>query len=169
MILKTADGAQLRVPPKTLAHLQAHRGVLDILPEAAARVRLPGAGRRLQETVDLGRPIGPATRVSTPPRQPQAPGTFALRVGRPWPSRVEVVAQPPFVCTLLIAAGPTGDPAIYELITAFLGTQAPPEPWSCRPSLRFWCGQALVYDAAVMGPAFTSSWSRILDAAGRRR
>lgn len=168
MELKTADSALIIVSRRALDHLAAHPEVLALLPEAAGRVRLPSRGRRLQEVVDFGRVIGKATRVQTPQIAPHQPTSFAVRTNRDYPSRVAEVHNPPPVCTLVLAAGPTAHPRRYELITAFLGTQAPPEPWSLPPGLgrqvavQFWCSEALVHDPSVMSPVFKSTWAQVL-------
>lgn len=160
-------GGRIVVPPKAADHLGAHPDVLALLPDACSRLALPTDGSRLEAEIDMGRPVGRATRVTAPCVGPLEPCLFAQRPGRDGPSRVVQADDPPAVSTLVIVAYQER-PRVYALVTAYVGTRAPAEPWSRPPGrerdrcLHFWSHEALVQLPEIMGPVFESTWAEVL-------
>jgi hypothetical protein len=168
---RTACGGVIVLPPKTKEHLTAHPEVGGLLDEVCSLVRLPGNGEFLAAEIDLGRILGrsgctPAAHIGDSER-----ATFAVRVGRPRPSRVAVGVEGPESSTVAVLAFAGRNPGEYILITSFVGGLATKEPWdqSLVPgteeavaALDFWCRHALVHDPSVMGEVFESTWADIL-------
>lgn len=171
MEYQATRGGSIIVPPKAQEHLRAHPEVGGVLAEAIGHLTLPLNGEFLAVAVEMGRVVGRSACVSTAPILPSASATFALRMGREKPSRVIVGVEGPESTTVVVLAFASKKKDEYVLITSFIGELAPKEPWdrSLRPgskesqeSLDFWCCHALVYDPAVMKPAFESSWSVVM-------
>lgn len=168
MELKTANNRIIVVTGRAMQHLTAHPNIVELLPEAVSHVVAPEERVRFDAVVDLGRDLGPATLIATPPITTDDVTTFAHRPGRDAASRVVEVKFPPMARTVLVSAGPTSSIDRFELITAFLGLPAEPEPWARsaaqrKAALAFWCRSALIHDPKVMGPMFRSSWRSVLD------
>lgn len=164
----TANGRTIFVTPSARHHLAAHPEVSAVLEEAMLRLD-PIAGRFLRREVDLGRVLGRSGCVETRPIAFDEPALFAQRIGRQKPSRVIVGAPGPECRTVVIIAQPNPKRDGHNLMTAYVGTLAPREPWdpSLRPSekitsVKFWCRHALVYDESVMDPPERASWKDIL-------
>jgi len=157
----------LVIPPMARAHLDAHPDVLNLLPEVCTHVELPRDGSRLEVEVDLGRPLGLSMLLPTDPVRLNERTLFSFRKGRKGPSRVAVGRDGPWVSKVLLAAYPRRDGA-YALITAYIGTRTPAEPWSRRPGeerdmcLAFWSRHALIYTPRVMSQTFESTWKQEL-------
>ncbi len=165
----TSCGGAITIPTSTLEHLTAHMDVFDLLPEAIRQVTLPTNNETLVVEVKMGRIVGRSGRVTTPPIGFDEATTFAIRLARPKASRVALKTQGAEVDQVVIIAGRTNRPKQYRLITAYIGTLAPREPWDRtltdegrQASLQFWSRQALVYDPEVMGEPFRASWKDIL-------
>jgi len=169
-ILKTSCGGQIIVPPKTALHLRAHPEVERLLGEVCERLTLPSDSSFLRCEVEMGRIVGFAGCVETPPVKVDEPATFARRIERSGPSRVVMMQREETTKISLLAFPSREDARTYVLITAWVGSLAPKEPWDPnisseierRESLAFWLSHALVYDPSVMGESFTSSWSEWL-------
>lgn len=167
---KTACGGTIVVPPKTENHLRAHPEVIQILSEAIGRVRLPEDRSFLATEVEMGQVVGRSGCVITLPIGTDEKAFFALRIGREKPSRVVPGIEGKETTKVVILAFPSKDSRDYVLITSFVGSLAPKEPWDQNirsqaereESLDFWCSNALVYDPEVMGPYFESTWAEIL-------
>ena len=171
MEYQATRGGSIIVPPKAQEHLRAHPEVGGVLAEAIGHITLPLNGEFLAVAVEMGRVVGGRHGVSTALILPGASATFALRMGREKPSRVIVGVEGPESTTVVVLAFASKKKDEYVLKTSFIGELAPKEPWdrSLRPgskesqeSLDFWCCHALVYDPAVMKPAFESSWSVVM-------
>jgi hypothetical protein len=122
-----------------------HPGVVEILPEALARVNAEGK-KFLVEEVDFGRPIGQTICVETGPLDQVV---FAQRPKRAGLSRFVSNREPEksSSVTVILKAGDRGE---YVLITAFVGAPAPPEPWdrnATEQSVPFWSSHALCWGA----------------------
>jgi hypothetical protein len=166
-MLKTSCGGKIIVPPKTILHLRAHPEVERILNKVCERLVLPTDSSFLRCEVEMGHIVGLAGCVETPAIRVDEPATFAWRLERKGPSRVVVARGVETSMVSLLAFPNRDDVHTYVLITAWVGSLAPKEPWDTnitteleqRDSLEFWCRHALVYDPSVMSSEpFTSSW-----------
>jgi len=127
-----------------------HSGVMTLLAEALAKIDTRGRGF-LVETVDFGRPIGEATRVQTGEGDEIL---FAQRLGRAGLSRFvkNRKAEPTSEVTVILKKGDRED---YILITAWVGTQAEPEPWDRNATAKsrdFWSQNALLWGSEPVVP-----------------
>lgn len=148
MSYQTKDG--VGVVDRQRSHL--HAGVVSLLAEALAKIDTQGRGF-LVETVDFGRPVGEATRVKTGEDDEIV---FAQRLGRAGLSRFvkNRKAEPTSAVTVILKKG---DQEEYILITAWIGTQAEPEPWDRNATARsreFWFQNALLWGSE---PVVTST------------
>ncbi len=169
--LKTACGGTIFVSKKVRGHLNAHQGIIDILPEVVKKIVLPSDTERLQLQVDLGRTVGKSSLLETPQITATTPCWFAKRQGRLGPSRVIPDIGPAETSVIsIIANAITSDR--YELVSAWYGGMAPKEPWdpdladdplSFQESLNFWSGHALAYDPGVMDEQFKTTWEEIVN------
>lgn len=170
--LTTVCGGTLLLPPYTQAHLRAHPEALGLLEELAGLLTLPRDRSFVLRTVDFGRVIGRSGAVVLAKEDGlDEPVTFAKRIGRDIPSRVEVGAQGAEVATLVVVAGAEEAEGIYTLYTSYAGEEpAPREP--ADPSLsesdrevalRWWQSHALCYqEGAGWEAPFTSTWREVL-------
>ncbi len=167
---KTACGGRIVVPRKAEDHLRAHPEVVDLLPEAVARVRLPRNGVFLSAEVEMGRVVGRSGCVKTPPITPTDHTLFAQRVGRDKSSRVIMGEGEETTKVVVLAFASREEAGTYVLVTSWAGSLARKEPWDPmiktqaehQESLDFWCSNALVWDSSVMGEPFESTWEQIL-------
>jgi hypothetical protein len=145
-MLKLKNGEE--VVDRQRSHL--HAGVVPLLAEAFAKIESRGRGF-LVETVDFGRHVGEATRVET---SEDDTIVFAQRLGRQGLSRFVKNRQPVStqMVTVILKKGDRGD---YVLITAWVGTQAEPEPWDRNATLKsrdFWSHNALLWGSEPVVP-----------------
>jgi hypothetical protein len=168
MLYTTACKKSIGLDQAARRHLEAHPGIMRILPEVCRRIWLPINESELRTEVEFPYPVGVTGRVPTRLITIDTRSMFAWRIGRKHPSRV-VIADPPTVNTVVVIAVPTRHAYIYRLMTAYFGTLAPFEPFDKKlsdderdASMRFWCSNALVHDKAVMGKPFYSTWRNIL-------
>ena len=167
---KTACGGRVIVPQKAENHLRAHPEVEGILAEAIALVRLPRDDAFLSAEVEMERIIGRSGCVSTPPISPSDWSFFAQRIGRERPSRIVIGEGEETTKIVVLAFASRGETRTYVLVTSWVGSLAPKEPWDPmirtqgerQESLDFWCSHALVWDPAVMLNPFESSWGEVL-------
>lgn len=167
---KTACGGTIVLPRKAEDHLRAHPEVDLLLPEAIARVRLPHDGAFLSAEVEIGRVVGRSGCVQTPPISLNDRTLFAQRIGRDKPSRVIVGEGEKTTKVVVLAFASREEADTYVLVTSWVGSLAPKEPWDSnirrdeeyQVCLRFWCANALFWDPAVMSKPFESSWEEIL-------
>ncbi len=165
----TKCGGFLVVPPRTKEHLLVHPEVTQLLEVAARRVILPIDGSFLARAVDLGRPVGYSGCVESEAVGETKQATFAIRTARRKASRVVVGVKGSIVNTVVILAFQAREVTnTYVLVTSYVGDLAPKEPWDTLPgpereaSFAFWSEHALVYDGAVMGEPFQSTWGEII-------
>ena len=167
----TACGGRLVVPRKTREHLLAHPDVVGLLDEVTGLIQLPSDGSFLATEVNLGRVLGRSGCVATTPISMNESTLFAQRVAREKPTRVVVGMEGPKTSLVALLAFASREPGrTYVLITAWRGPIAPKEPWDKTlgsegekaVALKFWCHNALVYDPAVMGEPFESTWEEVL-------
>jgi hypothetical protein len=167
---KTFCGGTIVVPHKVEGHLRAHPNMDLLLPEAIARVRLPHDGAFLSAEVEMGRVVGRSGCVQTLPIAMNDRTLFAQRVGRDKPSRVIVGEGEKTTKVVVLAFASREEASTYILVTSWVGSLAPKEPWDLnirsdeehQECLRFWCSNALVWDPAVMLEPFESTWEEIL-------
>ena len=168
--LTTACGGNIVVPNKTEKHLLAHPEVQKILAEAIGKISLPN-GAFLATEVEMGRVVGLSGCVKVPWIELSDKAFFAQRIEREKPTRVLPGAEGKETTKVVILAFPDRrDKRTYVLITSWIGTLAPKEPWDAnirskeelQESLDFWSSHALVYDHEVMGPVFESTWDEVL-------
>lgn len=167
---KTACGGLIIVPRKAEDHLVAHPEVRDLMPEAIGRVLLPRNGAFLSAEVETERIIGRSGCVSTPQITTSDRVLFAQRIGRDKPSRVIVGEGEETTKAVILAFASRDKASPYVLVTSWVGSLAPKEPWDPnirddterQECLRFWCTHALVWDPTVMSGHFESSWVDVL-------
>jgi hypothetical protein len=167
---KTVCGGTIVVPRKAEDHLVAHPNVHDLLREAVALVRLPHAGAFLSAEVEMGRVVGLSGRVSTPSISPSDRTLFAQRIGRDRPSRVVISDGEETTKVVVLAFASREETGTYVLVTSWVGSLAPKEPWDQnihgeaehQKCLHFWCYNALLWDPAVMSAPFESSWTEVI-------
>lgn len=129
------------VVDRSRSHL--HANVASLLEEALQKVEARGRGFFV-ETIDFGRVVGNATRVETHEGDEII---FAQRRGRPGLTRFvkNRKSELSSSVTVILKRGDRGD---YVLITAWIGTQAEPEPWdrnTTERSVVFWNTHALLW------------------------
>lgn len=167
---QTACGGRIFVPFKTKEHLRAHPEVQEILAEAIGKVSLPQNGEFLATEVEMGRVVGLSGCVETPRIRTGDQAFFAQRIGRDKPSRVVVGEGEETTKVVLLAFVAQEEQGKYILVSSWLGSLAPKEPWDpnitsqkeFQKSLDFWSSHALVYDSEVMGEVFESTWEAVL-------
>lgn len=121
-----------------------HPGVEQLLPEALSRIE-SFERQFLVEEVDFGRPVGETICVTTVAGDEivyaQRPKRFGL--SRFVKNRVP---EPSSVVTVILKRDDRE--GVYVLITAFVGSAAPPEPWdrnATEESVVFWSSHALIW------------------------
>lgn len=168
---KTKCNGVVNVPSQVEQHLNAHPNVVEHLSAAIGKIRLPTSQKKFECEIEMDRIIGRAGIVKTGPLQIGERALFSLRANRKLPSRVANVGKlGEETSRIVVVARPSLIENQYDLITAWIGTLARKEPWDRNISGRrefencvnFWCCSALVYDPALMGPVFESSWRDIL-------
>ncbi len=167
----TACGGAIVVPRKAEEHLRAHPEVREILAEAIGKVSLPRDGGFLAIEVEMGRVVGLSGCMEALRIKVDDQAYFAQRIGRDKPTRVLPGARGVETTKVVVLAFPArGEAGTYVLVSSWVGTLAPKEPWDAnirsqeefQESLDFWCSHALVHDSEVMGPVFESTWEEIL-------
>ena len=168
---KTECVGTIFVNDETWKHLEAHPGILDLIPEIASKVSLPTDGSRLAFQTSLGRAVGQSSLIKTQKIGLSETAWFAVRKNRMKASRVVPDAGPADTDLVSIVANPV-EKKSYELVTAWFGAMAPKEPWdpdladdpsAYDESINFWCRHALVYDPELMRKPFRSNWNKILE------
>ena len=165
-IYKTNCGGNIIITEKVKSHLEAHPGIIDLIPEIASRITLPTDGCRLASQISLGRIVGQSSLINTKKIGLSETAWFAVRKNRMKASRIVPDAGPADTDLVSIVANPV-EKNSYELVTAWFGAMAPKEPWdpdladdpaAYEESINFWCSHALVHDLAVMDEPFESTW-----------
>ena len=163
---KTGCSGSIILTEGVREHLEAHPGILDLIPEIASKVALPTDGCRLVSQISLGRVVGQSSLINTKKIGLSETAWFAVRKNRMKASRVVPDAGPADTDLVSIIANPI-EKKSYELVTAWFGVMAPKEPWdpdlvddpvAYEESINFWCGHALVHDPEVMDKPFESMW-----------
>jgi hypothetical protein len=167
---KTGCGGSIILTEGVREHLEAHPGILDLIPEIASRVTLSTDGYRLASQISLGRVVGQSSLINTKKIGLSETAWFAVRKNRMKASRVVPDAGPADTDLVSIVANPV-EKKSYELVTAWFGEFAPKELWdpnltddpsAYKESINFWCRHALVHDLAVMDEPFRSNWEKVL-------
>ena len=167
---KTGCGGSIILTEGVSDHLEAHPGILDLIPEIASRVTLPTDSSRLDCQISLGRVVGQSSLINIKKIGLSEMTWFAIRKNRMKASRVVPDASPVDTDLASIVASPVGKDS-YELVTAWFGPMAPKEPWdpdladdpsAYEESINFWCRHALVYDPELMRKPFRSNWEKVL-------
>lgn len=128
---------------------------LPVIQEAARLLTLQGV-QFASRTVDLGRPVGRLSCVSTTPADlPRI--RFAVRANRPHPSRFILLGEelPPETSKVTLILKRASEKEAYILIASWFGEQAQPEPWDRRatPEAKaFWRKHALVWGSHDADP-----------------
>ena len=168
---KTPCGGSIILTEGVREHLEAHPGILDLIPEIASKVIIPTDGSRLASKISLGRVVGQSSLIYTKKIGLSETAWFAVRKNRMKASRVVPDASPVDTDLVSIVANPVEKDS-YELVTAWFGAMAPKEPWdpdlmddpsAYEESINFWCRHALVHDLAVMDEPFESTWEDIVN------
>ena len=169
-LFKTKCGGSIHLTDSVKEHLEAHPGILGLIPVIASRVILPIDGGRLTCQISLERVVGQSSLIETQKIGLSETGWFAIRKNRMKDSRVVPDAGPVDTEIVSIVADPV-EKNTYELVTAWVGSFAPKEPWdpdladdpsAYKASINFWCRHALVHDLAVMDEPFRSTWEKVL-------
>ncbi|MBT4828748.1 MAG: hypothetical protein HON82_09265 [Candidatus Marinimicrobia bacterium] len=167
---KTGCGGSIYLTEGVREHLEAHPGILDLIPEIASKVILPTDGSRSACQISLGRVVGQSSLINIKKIGLSETAWFAVRKNRMKASRVVPDAGPADTDLVSIVANPV-EKKSYELVTAWFGAMAPKEPWdpdladdpsAYDESINFWCRHALVHDLAVMDEPFQSTWEKVL-------
>ena len=167
---KTGCSGSIILTEGVREHLEAHPGILDLIPEIASKVSLPTDGSRLACQTSLGSAVGQSSLINTKEIGLSEMAWFAVRKNRMKASRVVPDAGPADTDLVSIVANPV-EQGSYELVTAWFGAMAPKEPWdpdltddpsAYEESINFWCSHALVHDLAVMDEPFRSTWKKVL-------
>ena len=168
---KTGCGGSIHLTDSVKEHLEAHSGILGLIPVIASRVILPPIdGGRLTCQISLERVVGQSSLIDTQKIGLSETAWFAIRKNRMKASRVVPDAAPVDTEIVSIVANPV-EKNTYELVTAWFGSFAPKEPWdpdladdpsAYEESINFWCSHALVHDPAEMDDPFESAWHIIL-------
>jgi len=141
-----------------------------ILVEVIGKVSLPRNDEFLATEVEMDRVVGFSGCVKALRVETSDQAFFAQRIGRDKPSRV-IVGKGETTTKVVVLAFPAKEEAgKYILVTSFIGSLAPKEPWDSnihskrefQESIDFWTSHALVHDPAVMGPVFESTWDEVL-------
>ena len=168
---KTGCGGSIHLTDRVKEHLEAHSGILGLIPVIASRVILPPIdGGRLTCQISLERVVGQSSLIDTQKIGLSETAWFAIRKSRMKASRVVPDAAQVDTEIVSIVANPV-EKNTYELVTAWFGSFAPKEPWdpdladdpsAYKASINFWCSHALVHDLAVMDEPFRSTWEKVL-------
>ena len=162
---------EILVPKKTIEHLEAHKEVFNVLKEALDRAKKEIVKQDYPEIlvtgIEFDTIVGKSGAKKVKYIDFEEETTFALRIGRPYPSRV--VLGEMIDCNIVTVIAKKIDSNTYELLTAFIGKPALREPWDeltpteLEESLKFWSEYALIYDPEIMGPIGLSSFKEILE------
>ena len=171
ILFKTKCRGSIHLTNNVKEHLEAHPGILDLIPEISSSITLPTDGSRLSCQTSLGRVVGQTSLINTKKIGLSETAWFAVRKNRMKASRVVPDASPVDTDLVSIVANPVEKDS-YELVTAWFGAMAPKEPWdpdltddpsAYEESINFWCRHALVHDLAVMDEPFESTWEDIVN------
>ena len=164
--IQTKNGV-IVITPAVRKHLEAHPEVNELIEEAAAKLTLTN-DKYLAQSVDLDKIIGESSCVSQTQIDLDTPCTFALRIGRSYPSRV-VIGENKIPCTEFTFIAKQLSVGCFELISAWCGPLAPSEPGDCKVdteewknSFEYWSTHALVYDPSIMNKAWIATWRTVL-------
>ena len=169
-LFKTKCGGFMHLTTNVKKHLEAHAGILELIPEIASRVILPIDGGRLTCQISLERVVGQSSLIDTQKIGLSETAWFAIRKNRMKASRIVPDVASVDTEIVSIVANPV-EKNTYELVTAWFGSFAPKEPWDpdmadnpsvYEESINFWCRHALVHDPAVMDAPFESMWGKII-------
>ena len=167
---KTGCGGSIHLTDSVKEHLEAHQGILGLIPVIASRVILPIDGGRLTSQISLERVVGQSSLINTKKIGLSELAWFAVRKNRMKASRVVPGAAPVDTDLVSIVANSIKNNS-YELVTAWFGAMAPKEPWdpdladdpaAYEESIHFWCSHGLVYSSETMLEPFESTWGNIL-------
>jgi hypothetical protein len=167
---KTECGGPIILTEGVREHLEAHPGILDLIPEIASKVTLPTDGSKFASQISLGRTVGQSSLINTKKIGLSDKTWFAIRKNRMKASRVVPGAAPVDTDLVSIIANPAEDGS-YDLASAWFGAMAPKEPWdpdladdpaAYEESIHFWCSHGLVYSSETMLEPFESTWGNIL-------
>ena len=170
-LFKTKCGGFMHLTTNVKNHLEAHAGILELIPEIASRVILPIDGGRLTCQISLERVVGQSSLIETQKIGLSETAWFAIRKYRMKASRVVPDAAPVDTEIVSIVADPV-EKNTYELVTAWFGSFAPKEPWDpdmadnpsvYEESINFWCSHALVHDPELMEQHFKSTCKNIIN------
>ena len=170
-LFKTKCGGSIHLTDSVKEHLEAHPGILGLIPVIASRVILPIDGSRLTCQISLKRVVGQSSLIETQKIGLSETAWFAIRKNRMKASRIVPDVASVDTEIVSIVANPV-EKNSYELVTAWFGAMAPKEPWdpdlmddpsAYEESINFWCRHALVHDLAVMDEPFESTWEDIVN------
>lgn len=168
---RTACGGTINIPQQAQHHLIAHPNVGEHLHAAIGKIHFPVIRRKIEAEIDMGHVVGRSGVVRTTPLQIGERALFSLRANRKMPSRVVNAGElGDETSTIVVVARPSLIENQYDLVTSWIGGLARKEPWDgsiverneFQECLKFWNATSLVYDPAVMGPVFESSWRDVL-------
>ena len=170
-LFKTKCGGSIHLTDSVKEHLEAHPGILGLIPVIASRVILPIDGGRLTCQISLERVVGQSSLIDTQKIGLSETAWFAIRKNRMKESRIVPDAAPLDTEKVSIVANPI-EKNTYELVTAWFGSYAPKEPWDLdladdssayEESIEFWCRHALIHEPELMEQPFKSTWQDIIN------
>ena len=170
-LFKTKCGGSIHLTDSVKEHLEAHPGILGLIPVIASRVILPIDGGRLTCQISLERVVGQSSLIETQKIGLSETAWFAIRKNRMKASRIVPDVASVDTEIVSIVANPV-EKNSYELVTAWFGAMAPKEPWdpdltddpsAYEESINFWCSHALVHDPELMEQHFKSTWKNIIN------
>ena len=168
---QTSCGNIITLTSNTLSHLEAHRNIIDFLPEAISQISLAKKEEgRIRMEIDLVNMVGKSSLLNTEQIDIYTDAYFCMRKGRVGASRVVLNEKPQETSIISIVAEPIQEKR-YNLISAWYGKIAPCEPWdytllteqkAFEESLDFWCCHALVHEVDFMEDPYESTWQSIM-------
>lgn len=138
------------------SHLGDHPSVVPLVEEVLGKISSDERDVFVEE-VDLGRVVGENIRIETIDADEIV---YAIRPGRGGHTRF-VKNRTPESCSSVVVILERLENGDYKVITAFIGTRCPAEPWnhpwSDKTSLPYWRRHALVwgYEEVVKGTETT--------------
>lgn len=137
------------------SHVATHPTALPIVAEALSQISSEKRENAVEE-IDLGRVIGENIRVSTTDADRVV---YAQRTGREGLTRF-IKDRAPEPCESMVIVLRRATNGAYVLITAFIGTKCPAEPWdrwAIPESVPFWNTHALIWGEEEVIPGTETS------------
>ena len=167
------DDQRIFIPNSAAYHLKQNLISERLIQEGFHEFDLDGSyDRVVRQTIDFGRIIGNTSCIETDPITPDTVTLFARRGTRIYPSRVSLETNWPPSTKLTMIVQRMGENA-FNLLSAYVGDAAPPEPFSFKvirqqgttveACLTFWCRHAMIYDKfECIDVPFEKTWNEVV-------